>query len=70
VIEIEQNDVMKLLSVVSIIFMPPTLVSSIYGMNFKIMPEIDWDSGYYFAIGLMLCSAIFSYRYFKKQKLF
>lgn len=70
VIEIEQNDVMKLLSIVSIIFLPPTLVASIYGMNFRIMPEIDWEAGYYFAIGLMLFSAIFSYRYFKKQKLF
>lgn len=70
VIEIEQNDVMKLLSIVSIIFLPPTLVASIYGMNFKIMPEIDWESGYYFAIGLMFLSALISYRYFKKQKLF
>lgn len=70
VIGIEQNDVMKLLSVVSIIFLPPTLVASIYGMNFRIMPEIDWAEGYYFAIGLMIFSAVFSYRYFKKQKLF
>lgn len=70
VIGIEQNDVMKLLSIVSIIFLPPTLVASIYGMNFKTMPETHWESGYYFAIGLMLLSAILSYRYFKKQKLF
>jgi len=69
VIEIEQNDVMKIFSIVSILFLPPTLVASIYGMNFKIMPETDWDGGYFFAIGLMVFSAIISYKYFKKQKL-
>lgn len=69
VINIEQNDVMKIFSIVSIIFMPPTLVASIYGMNFRLMPEIDWEAGYFYAIGLMLFSAILSYRFFKKQKL-
>lgn len=69
VINIEQNDVMKIFSIVSIIFMPPTLVASIYGMNFKMMPEIDWEAGYFYAIGLMLFSAIISYKFFKKRKL-
>jgi magnesium transporter len=69
VINIEQNDVMKIFSIVSIIFMPPTLVASIYGMNFRLMPEIDWEAGYFYAIGLMLFSAVLSYRFFKKQKL-
>lgn len=68
VIGIEQNDMMKIFSIVSIIFLPPTLVASIYGMNFRSMPEIDWEAGYLYAIGLMLLSALFSYKYFKKQK--
>lgn len=69
VINIEQNDVMKIFSIVSIIFLPPTLVASIYGMNFRIIPEIDWEMGYFYAIGLMFVSALLSYRYFKKHKL-
>ena len=43
----------------AVIFMPATLIASIYGMNFKFMPEMDWDYGYLFALGLMvLCSAL------------
>ena len=50
---------MKILSVSAVIFMPATLIASIYGMNFKFMPEMDWDYGYLFALGLMgLCSAL------------
>jgi magnesium transporter len=68
VVNIEQNDVMRIFSIVSIIFLPPTLVASVYGMNFRIMPEINWESGYFYAIGLMFLSALLSYRYFKKHK--
>jgi magnesium transporter len=68
VVNIEQNDVMRIFSIVSIIFLPPTLVASIYGMNFKIIPETNWESGYFYAIGLMFASAVLSYRYFKKHK--
>ena len=50
---------MKIFSVAAVIFMPATLIASIYGMNFKFMPEMDWDYGYLFALGLMvLCSAL------------
>ena len=68
VVNIEQNDVMRIFSIVSIIFLPPTLVASIYGMNFRIMPEINRSAGYFYAIGLMFISAALSYRYFKKHK--
>jgi len=67
VVNIEQNDVMRIFSIVSIIFLPPTLVASIYGMNFKIIPETNWEAGYFYSIGLMILSALLSYRYFKKH---
>ena len=44
VVNIEQNDIIKIFSVAAVVFMPPTLVASIYGMNFKHMPELDWDA--------------------------
>jgi magnesium transporter len=47
-----QNDIIKLFSVIAVIFMPPTVISSIYGMNFKVMPELDWHWGYPLAIAL------------------
>ena len=49
-VTIEQNDIIKLFSVMSVIFLPPTLVSSLYGMNFKLMPELEWEFGYPLAI--------------------
>jgi magnesium transporter len=66
-INIEQNRIIKLFSVVSVVLMPPTLVGTIYGMNFKSMPELDWSFGYPMAIVLMLASAILPYLYFKKR---
>ena len=68
-INIEQNEIVKIFSVASVIFMPATLIASMYGMNFKLMPELDWvytfsngftlPLGYLFAIGLMvLCSGV------------
>ena len=45
-INLAQNDIIKLFSVLAVIFMPPTMIASIYGMNFKIMPELDWTWGY------------------------
>jgi magnesium transporter len=58
-INIEQNKIVKIFSVAAVIFMPATLIASIYGMNFGIMPELHWRYGYLFAIGLMiLCSAM------------
>jgi magnesium transporter len=68
-INIQQNKIIKIFTIVSVIFMPPTLVASIYGMNFKNMPELDWKYGYAFAILLMiLCVGAILY-FFKKKKL-
>ena len=53
-VNIEQNKIIKIFTVVSVIFLPPTLIASIYGMNFKFMPELEWEFGYLFAIVLML----------------
>jgi len=66
-INIEQNAIIKIVSVAAIVFLPPTLVASIYGMNFDIMPELKWVLGYPFAIGLMVVSAILPYLYFKRR---
>lgn len=66
-INIEQNTIIKIFSVAAVIFLPPTLIASIYGMNFAHMPELDWLLGYPFAISLMVISAILPYAYFKRQ---
>ncbi len=66
-INIEQNSIIKLFSVVSVALMPPTLIASIYGMNFKMMPELNWEFGYPMAIMLMIVSAILPFVYFKKK---
>ncbi len=67
-INIEQNAIIKIFSVAAVVFLPPTLVASIYGMNFHVMPELDWPFGYPFAIGLMIASAILPFLYFKSRK--
>lgn len=67
-INVEQNGIIKIFSVVSVIFMPPTLVASIYGMNFDWMPELKWPYGYPFALFLMLCAAVLPYLYFKWRR--
>jgi magnesium transporter len=64
-INIQQNAIIKIFSVVAVVFMPPTLVASIYGMNFHHMPELSWPFGYPMALGIMLASAILPYLYFK-----
>ena len=66
-INIEQNGIIKIFSVAAVVFLPPTLVASIYGMNFEIMPELKWMLGYPFALGLMVLSAIVPYAYFKRR---
>lgn len=66
-INVEQNLIIKILSVASIFFMPPTLVASMYGMNFKHMPELEWVDGYPMAISLMLIFAVLPYLYFRKK---
>jgi len=66
-INIEQNAIIKIFSVAAVVFLPPTLVASIYGMNFHHMPELDWLYGYPFAIGLMVTSAVLPYLFFKRK---
>lgn len=66
-ININQNKIIKIFSVASVAFLPPTLIASIYGMNFKIMPELDWTLGYPMAIGLMIASAITPFWYFRHR---
>jgi len=68
VVTIEQNNIIKIFSVAAVVFMPPTLVASIYGMNFKHMPELDWVAGYPFAMVLMLIAAVLPFLYFKWRK--
>lgn len=67
-INIEQNKIIKIFSVAAVIFLPPTLIASIYGMNFKFIPELDWHLGYFFAVTLMVISAWLPYKYFKYRK--
>jgi len=67
-VNIEQTNIIKIFSVAAVTFLPPTLIASIYGMNFRFMPELDWPLGYPFAVFLMLCSAIAPFLYFKRRK--
>ena len=77
-INIEQNEVVKIFSVAAVVFMPATLVASIYGMNFKVMPELEWvytlpngwnlPLGYIFAIGLMILASGLTMGYFRYKK--
>jgi len=67
-INLAQNDIIKLFSVLAVIFMPPTVIASIYGMNFKEMPELEWHWGYPLAILLMVCAAVLPYVFFRWKK--
>lgn len=66
-INIEQNNIIKIFSVAAAVFLPPTLIASIYGMNFHVMPELDWPFGYPLALGLILVSAVLPYFYFRRR---
>ncbi len=66
-INIEQSGIIKIFSVAAVVFLPPTLVASIYGMNFQHMPELPWEYGYPFAIGMMIASAVLPFLYFKRK---
>jgi magnesium transporter len=66
-INLQQNQIIKIFSVAAVVFLPPTLVASIYGMNFHHMPELNWEFGYVWAVGLMVSSAILPYVYFKRR---
>lgn len=67
-INVEQNNIIKIFSVASVVLLPPTLVASAYGMNFQFMPELNWSYGYPFAITLMIVSAVIPYIYFRRKK--
>ncbi len=66
-ININQNKIIKIFSVASVAMLPPTLIASIYGMNFKHMPELEWGFGYPFSIALMLCSITLPFWYFRRK---
>jgi magnesium transporter len=68
VMSVEQNNIIKIFSVAAVALMPPTLIASIYGMNFKHMPELDWSFGYPLAIVLMVIAAILPYWFFKWKR--
>ena len=66
-INIEQNTIIKIFSVASVALMPPTLIASIYGMNFKHMPELDWPWGYPIAVAMMVLSAVIPFVNFRRK---
>ncbi len=66
-VNMEQNKIIKIFTVVSVIFLPPTLIASIYGMNFKVMPELSWKLGYPISLVLMVASSIGTLWFFKKK---
>ncbi|MDO5622201.1 MAG: magnesium transporter CorA family protein [Paracoccus sp. (in: a-proteobacteria)] len=67
-ISLRQNDTVRILSVVTALFLPPTLIASTYGMNFDKMPELHWEWGYPYALGLMLASAVGTWLVLKWKK--
>jgi magnesium transporter len=66
-INIEQNQIIKIFSIAAVVFLPPTMVASIYGMNFEYMPELKWLLGYPWALGLIVLSGIAPYLFFKRK---
>jgi magnesium transporter len=66
-INIEQNNIIKIFSVAAVMFLPPTFIASVYGMNFHHMPELEWHFGYPLALAVMLISAVVPYRWFKRK---
>ncbi len=67
-VNLQQNKIIKIFTVVSVIFMPPTLIASMYGMNFKFMPELNWEYGYPLSILLMILFSGSVILYFKRKK--
>ncbi len=66
-VNINQNKIIKIFSVASVALLPPTLIASLYGMNFRFMPELEWQYGYPFAIGLMVASVTAPFIYFRRK---
>ena len=65
----KNNDVMKLLTIFSVFFLPLTFIVGIYGMNFENMPELKWQTGYFMALGLMAIISVSIYIWFKRKKI-
>jgi magnesium transporter len=63
----EQNNIIKIMSVAAMVFLPPTLIASIYGMNFHYMPELSWPGGYFVSLVVMIVSAVVPYVWFKRR---
>lgn len=66
-LSIAQSQVMKIFSIAALVFLPPTLIAAIYGMNFRFMPELGWPWGYPLALGLMVAAGVSPYLYFKHK---
>jgi len=66
-ININQNKIIKIFSVASVALLPPTLIASVYGMNFQFMPELQWSFGYGYAVLMMVASAVVPMWYFRKR---
>ena len=67
-VNLDQNKIIKIFSVAAVVFMPPTLIASSYGMNFKNMPELEWSYGYPMAVMMMLGAAVGTYSFFKWKR--
>lgn len=67
-VNLDQSAIIKIFSVLAVVFMPPTLIASIYGMNFHDMPDLDWKYGYPFSLALMFISAIGTYLFFRWKR--
>lgn len=67
IINVDQNNIIKVMTLASVVFLPPTLIASLYGMNFSHMPELSWRFGYAMAIGLMGLSAVAPFVWFKRK---
>lgn len=68
IVNMEQNRVIRIFTVATVLFLPPTLIASIYGMNFKYMPELAWEHGYLFGLGLMVLSSLATWGVFRWRK--
>jgi magnesium transporter len=66
-INIEQNNIIKIFSIAAVVLLPPTLIASAYGMNFEFMPELKWSFGYPLALLIMVLSAVLPYLFFKRK---
>src|SRR3712207_8820608 len=66
-IGVQQNNIIKVFSIAAVLFLPPTLVGTVYGMNFERMPELGWPLGYPFALLLMLASTVAPYSWLRHR---